>query len=129
MAFKLSNSNIYGIVTEELLKISKGMNTYRKDFSRAPSNPSINAYYLLGFIEGDGCFSSKFNANNLGSFSVSQKITNRILIDTIFNYLKFIATEMGINLVGGNVYYTDLKAEIQFRNMTDLADFIVPFFL
>jgi hypothetical protein len=85
MDFKLVNSNNGSLVTTKLLAIAKGMNTGRSDFSNTPSNPTICPYYLLGFIEGDGCFSCKFNQYAQGSFSLrryvletdTQKITNR----------------------------------------------------
>lgn len=80
---------------DEIVRIKNGMNSQRTTYndllltSLAYNNNYLNAYWLLGFIEGEGTFGIK---SNVPYFQIAQHNRNRILMIAISLYLlKIIA--------------------------------------
>lgn len=74
---------------EEILNIKNGMNQKRSDFT-IPKDKAINItpYWLLGFIEGEGCFSINRHNKFRLDFSLSQAIIDLNLMQNIKIYLE-----------------------------------------
>lgn len=84
------NNLDYSELTIKLMKIQARMNSNRIDFTM-PENHKIyiSPFWLLGFIEGDGCFSFK-KPNKNAVFTIGQK-GNKNLLLAIKDYLQKIA--------------------------------------
>jgi len=76
---------------DEIVRIKRGMNSQRTTYndllltSLAYNNNYLNAYWLLGFIEGEGTFGIK---NNVPYFQIAQHNRNSILMLAISLYLQ-----------------------------------------
>ncbi len=81
---------------KEILKIKQGMNRSRSDYTN-DKEIIISPYWLLGFIEGEGCFSINKRNNFRLDFSLSQSSSNQELLQKIKIYLE--------NLPGTNGNY------------------------
>lgn len=92
-AFMLYNKNISRVARKELkpilCEIIRNMNSKRTEYYMPPSHKiSISSYWLLGFVEGDGSFSSDRSGNL--TFSIGQK-GNKALLLAIQDYLHNLA--------------------------------------
>ena len=69
---------------KKITKLKKNMNRLRLDYT-IPKDKVINitSYWLLGFIEGEGCFSINKHNNYRLDFSLSQSSTNSELMKNI----------------------------------------------
>lgn len=86
-----------------------------------------NIYWIVGFIDGEGCFSVSFNKKSTlscgievrPSFSVSQKAHSYISLENIQNYFKC-----------GNIRFDKKDGTYKFevRSLNDLRKIIIPFF-
>jgi hypothetical protein len=78
---------------DEIVRIKRGMNSQRTTYndllltSLAYNNNYLNAYWLLGFIEGEGTFGIK---SNVPYFQIAQHNRNSILMLAISLYLQKI---------------------------------------
>lgn len=93
-----------------------------------PSNPIVNPYYLQGFVEGDGSFGGKFSEDRKGSFTITQKDTNIKLMVALNNFIISEANAKGNVKEFKKITESKGCLYITFGNLTDLADFIVPYF-
>lgn len=81
---------------KEILNIKQGMNSSRLDFSMPKYNvTNITAYWLLGFVEGEGCFSINRGNNYRLDFSLCQSYSNLELIKKIKVYLENLPNTNG----------------------------------
>ena len=88
----------YLAVQSEILALKNANNAARTD-NELPlnHNVTITKYWLLGFIEGEGCFSSHDFSN---FFSLAQTEVNRYVLVAIRNYLlKFASNENAVTVV------------------------------
>lgn len=94
-AFELyTSSRVDSNLLKEILEIKNGMNKSRSDYTLL-KEIKITPYWLLGFIEGEGCFSiNKGNSYRL-DFSLSQAYSNMELMKKIKNYLENLPNTMG----------------------------------
>jgi len=77
--YKSSESKSFSII-ESISQIKNGMNTQRTDFSMPESHKlRITPYCVLGFVEGEGCFSVQRNKNFPLTFSLTQKNNSALL--------------------------------------------------
>ena len=86
-----------------------------------------NIYWIVGFIDGEGCFSISFNKKSTltcgievrPSFSVSQKAHSYIALENIQNYFKC-----------GNIRFDkkDGTYKYEVRSLINLRKIIIPFF-
>lgn len=98
------------------------MNNYKKF-----SFNEKNIYWIVGFIDGEGCFSVSFNKKSTlscgievrPSFSVSQKAHSYIALENIQNYFKC-----------GNIRFDrkDGTYKFEVRSLVELRKIIIPFF-
>lgn len=79
---------------EAIKKLKNGMNRSRTDYTMPFCREiNITPYWLLGFIEGEGCFSiNKGNSYRL-DFSLSQSYTNHQLLQKIRTFLDNLPSE------------------------------------
>lgn len=90
-----------GNILKEISKIKNGMNRLRSDFTMRESKEiCITPYWLLGFIEGEGCFSINRRNQYRLDFSLCQSCINLELMQKIKIYLENIPGTDG-NYVGG----------------------------
>src|SRR5690554_5744313 len=88
----------------------------------------LNAYWLVGFVDGEGCFSVSFNRKPsmvLGiearpSFSVSQKSHSYEVLESIQNYL---------GCGGIRFSKSDGTYKFEVRSLAQLRANVLPFFL
>lgn len=104
-AFDLYLNSDRGAETlKDILNIKNGMNRLRSDFTM-PNDKEIRItpYWLLGFIEGEGCFSINKRNNFRLDFSLCQSSTNLELLQKIKIYLENLPSEASTdgNYVGG----------------------------
>jgi hypothetical protein len=104
-AFELyTNSNGEAKILKEILEIKNGMNRLRSDFTRPKSKEiRITPYWLLGFIEGEGCFSINKRNNFRLDFSLCQSSTNLELLQKIKIYLENLPTSREASTEENNV--------------------------
>jgi len=98
--------------------------------SLAYNNNYLNAYWLLGFIEGEGTFGIK---SNVPYFQIAQHNRNRILMLAISIYLqKIIASPSNLNSPDLRLNMSTNKATdvltLAIVNIDTLYDQILPLF-
>lgn len=103
------------------------MNRLRSDFSR-PKDKEINItpYWLLGFLEGVGCFSINRRNNFRLDFSISQSSTNLELMQEIKIYLENISATDG-NSVGTVGIYAVRSNNPNHQSTTRIETTRIPF--
>jgi hypothetical protein len=81
---------------KEILRLKNNMNRLRLDYA-LPEDKfiSITPYWLLGFIEGEGCFSINKHNNYRLDFSLCQSSTNFELMKSIKLYLENLPGVLG----------------------------------
>lgn len=81
---------------DEILRLKNNMNRLRLDYA-LPEDKfiSITPYWLLGFIEGEGCFSINKHNNYRLDFSLCQSSTNFELMKSIKLYLENLPGVLG----------------------------------
>ncbi len=83
---RLSGKSLDPEVFAKILALKNKMNTARLDYNGyTVSHTMINAYWLLGFVEGDGSF---YSSNNTVVFSIRQK--DKAVLEQIAIYLQNI---------------------------------------
>lgn len=94
-AFDLYLNSDRGAETlKDILNIKNGMNRLRSDFTMSNDKEiRITPYWLLGFIEGEGCFSINKRNNFRLDFSLCQSSTNLELLQKIKIYLENLPSE------------------------------------
>jgi len=104
------------------------MNSKRVYFDLEPSHSlNVSAYWLLGFVEGEGSFYC--SANKLFFFSITQR-GNRALFEAIQNYLHDLAPE---GLKEDTVHVSSMDKSLNQWMLrvsrTDFVEFVlIPFF-
>jgi hypothetical protein len=90
-------SSLYKEIYEQILKIKISSNAARTEHALPLCHQvTITKYWLLGFIEGEGCFSyHDFSMN----FSLPQTMVNRYVLEAIRVYLiSYASLVRGINI-------------------------------
>lgn len=84
----------------EIIRLKNNMNRLRLDFT-FPEDKVINItpYWLLGFIEGEGCFSINKHNNYRLDFSLCQSSTNFELMKSIKIYLENLRIFTGLGVL------------------------------
>jgi hypothetical protein len=83
-------------ILKEILKIKQGMNRSRLDYTMPKGNDTnITDYWLLGFVEGEGCFSINRGNNYRLDFSMCQSDSNLELMKKIKVYLENLPNTNG----------------------------------
>ena len=137
-AFELYiNSDRDPNILKEILKIKKGMNRLRSDFTRPKDKEiKITPYWLLGFIEGEGCFSINRRNNFRLDFSISQSSTNLELMQNIKIYLENLAGvartdgylgAIGISAVRSNNPNHQSTTRIETTRIPFITNILIPF--
>jgi hypothetical protein len=137
-AFELYiNSDRDPNILKEILKIKKGMNRLRSDFTRPKDKEiKITPYWLLGFIEGEGCFSINKRNNFRLDFSISQSSTNLELMQNIKIYLENLAGvrtndgylgAIGISEVRSNNPNHQSTTRIETTRIPFITNILIPF--
>ena len=136
LAFELyTNSNQSSNALKEIAELKNNMNRLRLDYTK-PKDKIINitSYWLLGFIEGEGCFSINRHNNYRLDFSLSQSSTNSELMKSIKVYLENISgTEgnytnaFGISEVRSNNPNHESTTRIETTRISYISDVFIPF--
>lgn len=135
-AYALYTNPHKGVDTlKEILKIKEGMNRSRLDFTMPKDKyTNITAYWLLGFVEGEGCFSiNRANKYRL-DFSVCQSYSNLELMQKIKVYLENLpntngnyAGAIGISSVVSNNSNHQSVIRIETTRIPFITDIFIPF--
>lgn len=138
-AFDLYLNSDRGAETlKDILKIKKGMNRLRSDFTM-PNDKEIRItpYWLLGFIEGEGCFSINKRNNYRLDFSLCQSSTNLELLQKIKIYLENLPSgastngnydgALGISMVRTNNPNHQPTVRIETARVPYITDIFIPF--
>jgi hypothetical protein len=138
-AFELyTNSDRGAKILKEILEIKNGMNAKRTDFTMPKSKEiHITPYWLLGFIEGEGCFSINRRNNFRLDFSLVQSSTNFELIQKIKIYLENLPSEastggsydgaVGISTLKSNNSNQQSVIRIETARTPFITDILIPF--
>lgn len=111
------------------------MNRLRLDYS-LPKDKVVNItpYWLLGFIEGEGCFSINKHNNYRLDFSLSQSSTNLELITSIKVYLENLpntegnyTNAIGISEVRSNNPNQKSATRIETTRIPFITNVLIPF--
>jgi hypothetical protein len=135
-AFELyTNSNLSTDVLNEIAKLKNNMNRLRLDYT-IPKDKVINItpYWLLGFIEGEGCFSINKHNNYRLDFSLTQSSTNSELMKSIKVYLENLPNRegdytnaIGISEVRSNNPNHESVTRIETTRILFISDVFIPF--
>lgn len=109
------------------------MNHSRLDYIIKDNSINITAYWLLGFVEGEGCFSINRGNNSRLDFSLTQTYSNLELIKKI-NYLENLPNTNG-NYAGAIGIYSVVSKNpnqqsvirIETRRIAFITDIFIPF--
>lgn len=123
---------------KEILNIKNGMNRLRSDFTMPNSKEiRITPYWLLGFIEGEGCFSINKRNNFRLDFSLCQSSTNLELLQKIKIYLESLPSEgntqvnsegaFGISMVRTNNPNHQPTTRIETARIPYITNVFIPF--
>lgn len=121
-------------VLKEILSIKKGMNRLRSDYSQLKDREiNITPYWLLGFIEGEGCFSINKVNNFRLDFSISQSSTSFALMQKIKIYLENLpgtdgnhVGAVGISEVRSNNPRHESTTRIETTRILFISKFFIP---
>ena len=133
-AFELyTNSNRSINALNEIAELKNNMNRLRLDYT-IPNDKAINItpYWLLGFIEGEGCFSINKHNNYRLDFSLCQSSTNSELIKSIKVYLENLTegdytNALGISEVRSNNPNHESTTRIETTRIPFITDVLIPF--
>nr|QDG01244.1 LAGLIDADG endonuclease [Scytalidium sp.] len=135
-AFELYTNSVYSTdVLKEITKIKNNMNRLRLDYTM-PKYKVINitSYWLLGFIEGEGCFSINKHNNYRLDFSLCQSSTNLELMKSIKIYLENLSNTknddtnvIGISEVKSNNPNQKSVTRIETARVSYITDVLIPF--
>lgn len=138
-AFELYLNSDRGAKTlKDILNIKNGMNRLRSDFIMPNSKEiRITPYWLLGFIEGEGCFSINKRNNYRLDFSLCQSSTNLSLLQKIKTYLENLSSEvnigdnyvgaLGISMVRTNNPNHESTTRIETTRIPYITNVFIPF--
>lgn len=139
LAFELyTNSNKSPDVLKEITKLKNNMNRLRSDYT-IPKDKVINItpYWLLGFIEGEGCFSINKHNNYRLDFSLSQSSTNLELMKSIKAFLENLpntgaqardyTNALGISEVRSNNPNHESTTRIETSRIPFITEVFIPF--
>lgn len=124
-----------GDTLKEILKIKQGMNRSRLDYLMPKYKvTNITAYWLLGFIEGEGCFSINRGNNYRLDFSIAQTYSNLELMKNFKVYLENLpstngnyAGAIGISSVISNNSNQQSVVRIETARIPFITDIFIPF--
>lgn len=127
---------------KDILNIKNGMNRLRSDFTM-PNDKEIHItpYWLLGFIEGEGCFSINKRNNYRLDFSLCQSSTNLELLQKIKIYLENLSSvastdgsapssdvgALGISMVRTNNPNHKPTVRIETARVSYITEIFIPF--
>jgi len=122
---------------KEILRLKNNMNRLRLDYA-LPEDKfiSITPYWLLGFIEGEGCFSINKHNNYRLDFSLCQSSTNFELMKSIKLYLENLRVlgqennyknALGISEVRSNNPNHQSTTRIETTRIPFITDILIPF--
>lgn len=136
LAFDLyTSSNDNTNALKEIIRLKNNMNRLRLNYT-LPEDKVINItpYWLLGFIEGEGCFSINKHNNYRLDFSLCQSSTNFELMKSIKVYLENLpGTEnnyrnaLGISEVRSNNPNHQSTTRIETTRIPFITDILIPF--
>lgn len=114
---------------DEIMIISRGMNTNRDYSLLNRPDFSVSADWILGFVDAEGCFYAKVTPNKtskLGyrvilSFSIFQHERDYYILEAIKNYF-------GCGSIVKRTKGKNPSFEFRIVGINDLSDIIIPFF-
>lgn len=114
-------------ILKDIFKIKKEMNRLRSNF-KMPKDKEIciTPYWLLGFIEGEGCFSINKRNNFRLDFSLAQSSTNLELLQKIKIYLENLQGTEG-NYDGALGISTIISSNPNQQSVTRIETVRIPF--
>src|SRR5271156_5899540 len=127
------------IIKSEILTLKNNNNRGRTDFAMATiNNIVIKPYWLLGFIEGEGCFSIQKHAKYLtimSSFILTQTLEQKpvmVAIQTFLNNLEplnSLDTKVKLIVQEKNIYIQKAKSTIRVyvTNYSFITNYLIPF--
>lgn len=133
-AYELYTKSAKGADTlKEIWKIKQNMNRSRLDFTMPKDHDTnISAYWLLGFVEGEGCFSINRGNNYRLDFSLCQSYSNLELMKKIKIYLENLPNgnypgAIGISSVVSNNSNHQSVIRIETTRIPFITDIFIPF--
>nr|QJT65769.1 LAGLIDADG endonuclease [Fusarium asiaticum]QJT66911.1 LAGLIDADG endonuclease [Fusarium asiaticum] len=136
LAFQLyTNSNNSSDVLKEIAKLKNNMNRLRLDYTISKDKViNITSYWLLGFIEGEGCFSINRHNNYRLDFSLSQSSIDLELMKSIKVYLENLTgaegnytNALGISEVRSNNPNHKSTTRIETARIPFITNILIPF--
>jgi hypothetical protein len=136
LAFELyTNSKNSTDVLKEIAKLKNSMNRLRLDYTISKDKViNITSYWLLGFIEGEGCFSINKHNNYRLDFSLSQSSTDLELMKSIKVYLENLpntegnyTNAIGISEVRSNNPNHKSTTRIETTRIPFITSVLIPF--
>lgn len=123
---------------KETLRLKNNMNRLRLDYALLEDKLiSITPYWLLGFIEGEGCFSINKHNNYRLDFSLCQSSTNFELMKSIKLYLENLPgvlrqennyrNALGISEVRSNNPNHQSTTRIETTRIPFITNILIPF--
>lgn len=121
---------------KEVKALKNSMNKLRTDFQMPEHHQlQINAYWVLGFTEGEGSLSIDRNNYRL-RFSIGQSTRDQFLMQELRKYFLGLAVAKNLNLSdtsGGGLYISSAKenrdlVSIDIRHRELIEDVLIPFF-
>lgn len=130
----VNSTNKDETLANKILILKSNMNKERSDYT-LPENHSfyITNYWLLGFIEAEGCFYGEKSNLRLG-FSVSQSSQDKDLLVAIKDYFCNVISTNEINKDSIAIYekkeFNNTKAvtSIYITNFDIIVNLLIPFF-
>jgi len=123
----------------EILNLKSNNNNGRTEFFKSPNhNIIIKPYWLLGFLEGEGCFSIQKHVKSLAvthSFILTQTLEQKSLMEAIQTFLNNLepnsCSESKVKLIvqENNIYKPKAKPIIRVyvTDFSFIIDYLIPF--
>jgi len=133
LLFWSDSNNHSSVGVNTLINLTKNMNNNRDSFSRFNflnnSNSFLYPYWIVGFIDGEGCFYCYIQKNVKTpiiqlSLEISQSAHDWLILDFISKFFSSgrlkLSSNAKLSLNG--------TARLIFMNKSDLVDKLIPFF-
>lgn len=138
-AFGLYTNSKSTETLKEITELKNKMNRLRSDYTMPKDKvTNISPYWLLGFIEGEGCFSINKHNNYRLDFSISQSSTNCKLMKSIKVFLENLSfpeseyggdytNALGISEVRSNNPNHESTTRIETARVPFISNILIPF--
>ncbi len=96
-------------------------------------NSMLNPYYIVGFVDGEGCFSISVNSNKTMRLPEIRLHFEIELEESDEEILRRIATTLGCGLIYKVTYRKhptwNVHSKLKVSNFKDISEKVIPFFI